>query len=391
MKARSKKERKIAELSATLPELRKSDIDWIERKFEDNKRKGLYYFVILERCKEYQVIRYYLKSNFRLMEVMQIWLGKGEEYVIARQRFMRVDGWATNSDFSFRHINEYACYSYLGDMRYLPYSYAKIRSVIPELKRAGLKTTLHGLHPYFLCRALMENNRIETLFKLRQYELVFEFYSRFSRHSIDDMWQEIRIALRHGYHWDDTKEISDWCDMVSDLKALGLDTHNPHYICPANLHDAHQHWIAARHKQNEVQRLEQELRTIADYEPVFKATREQFFDMVITDGEIDIRVIPTAKAIKEEGIAMHHCVDNYYNQPKSLILSAKIDGKRIETIEVNLGSYRLIQSRGLQNCETPYHKRIVDLVNANLDLIRVLNVNHKAKERKELERIKKAA
>ena len=51
MKARSKKERKIAELSATLPELRKSDNDWIERTFAENKRKGLYYFVILERCK----------------------------------------------------------------------------------------------------------------------------------------------------------------------------------------------------------------------------------------------------------------------------------------------------------------------------------------------------
>lgn len=129
----------------------------------------------------------------------------------------------------------------------------------------------------------------------------------------------------------------------------------------------------------------------ADYEPIFRATREQFFDMVLTDGEIDIRVIQTAQGIKEEGIAMHHCVGNYYNKSNSLILSAKINGERIETIEVNLVDYTLVQSRGLQNKSSKYHQRIVDLVNANLDIIKVLDVNHKATERRELKKLKKTA
>jgi hypothetical protein len=74
---------------------------------------------------------------------------------------------------------------------------------------------------------------------------------------------------------------------------------------------------------------------------------------------------------------MHHCVCGYYNKPNSLILSAKIDGKRIETIEVRLTDYTLIQSRGLQNKSTKYHNRIVKLIEDNMGEIIKRNEAHK--------------
>ena len=378
MRPRGKKECRIAELSASLPTLRQSDNDWINAKFAENKCRGLYYFCILERCKEYQVIRYYLKTNMRQMEVMQIWLNSKEEYVLSLKRCMRVDGWVTDSEMSFRHIGEYTCYSYLGDMRLLPYSYEKIRSLIPELKRAGLRTSLHGLHPYNLCKALLRDNRLETMFKLRQYYVVFEFYSRFTHHSLDKLWQPIRIALRHGYYWESTDEISDWCDYLDDLDSMGLDIHNPHYICPGNLQEAH----SRNNRLKERLRKQAEINAVEYYEPIFKAAREHFFDMVLTDGEIEIKVIPTAKGIKEEGLAMHHCVGGYYNRKESLILSARINGNRIETIEVSLTSYCLVQSRGLQNKYTEYHERICKLVNDNMEVIKALDINHKKELKK---------
>ena len=45
---------------------------------------------------------------------------------------------------------------------------------------------------------------------------------------------------------------------------------------------------------------------------------------------------------------MHHCVftNEYYLKADSLILSATIDGKRIETIEVSLKRMEVVQSRG---------------------------------------------
>ena len=74
----------------------------------------------------------------------------------------------------------------------------------------------------------------------------------------------------------------------------------------------------------------------------------------------------------EEGVALHHCVfsNGYYLKEDSLILSATIEGKRIETIEVNLDTLKVVQSRGVCNKNTEYHEQIVNLVNANSRLIR---------------------
>ena len=74
----------------------------------------------------------------------------------------------------------------------------------------------------------------------------------------------------------------------------------------------------------------------------------------------------------EEGTAMHHCVwsNEYYLKKDSLILSATIDGKRIETVEVSLKTFEVVQCRGLCNENTEYHDRIIALVNKNANLIR---------------------
>ena len=69
---------------------------------------------------------------------------------------------------------------------------------------------------------------------------------------------------------------------------------------------------------------------------------------------------------------MHHCVFEcgYHKKAKSLILSARIEGKPIETVEVNLETYKVVQSRGVCNKSTEYHEEIIGLVNANMHLIR---------------------
>lgn len=55
---------------------------------------------------------------------------------------------------------------------------------------------------------------------------------------------------------------------------------------------------------------------------------------------------------------MHHCVysNGYYRKDDSLILSATIDGKRIETVEVSLSKLTVVQSRGsVTNAPTTTH------------------------------------
>lgn len=100
--------------------------------------------------------------------------------------------------------------------------------------------------------------------------------------------------------------------------------------------------------------------------------KANFLDLNITDGFIFISVLQNVEDFYEEGKAMHHCVysNEYYNRDNSLILSARIDGKRVETIEVNLENLSIIQSRGACNQDTEYHDRIVSLVNKNMKLIR---------------------
>lgn len=94
--------------------------------------------------------------------------------------------------------------------------------------------------------------------------------------------------------------------------------------------------------------------------------------MEISDGNIFIKVLPTVDDVFLEGKAMHHCIftNGYYKREDSLLLTAKIHEKRIETIEVDLRSYELVQSRGACNQNSKYHDVIVNLINQNMDTIR---------------------
>ena len=70
---------------------------------------------------------------------------------------------------------------------------------------------------------------------------------------------------------------------------------------------------------------------------------------------------------------IHHCVyqNGYYRRPECLILSAKdTAGKRLETIEVNLNTLDIVQSRSFCNGVSEYHDQIVKLVKKNINLIR---------------------
>ena len=104
----------------------------------------------------------------------------------------------------------------------------------------------------------------------------------------------------------------------------------------------------------------------------FYKRMEKFFGLEITDGSITIRPLESITQFYQEGKAMHHCVytNEYYKHNDCLILSARIGEKRIETIEMSLKTFEIIQSRGVCNKNTEYHERIMNLVRKNLNLIR---------------------
>lgn len=74
----------------------------------------------------------------------------------------------------------------------------------------------------------------------------------------------------------------------------------------------------------------------------------------------------------EEGSELCHCVftNNYYKHPDCLIIGARVDGKRTETIEIDTKNWKVVQCRGKHNQPSKYHERILRLMNKNMDKFR---------------------
>ena len=121
----------------------------------------------------------------------------------------------------------------------------------------------------------------------------------------------------------------------------------------------------------EREEIEQKQKKAMEDEKRFRELKSKFFGIAFTDGTIQVHVLESVQEHLEEGVSMHHCVfsNAYYLKEDSLILSATIEGKRIETIEVSLQTLEVVQSRGVCNKNTEYHEQIVNLVNANRGLI----------------------
>ena len=161
---------------------------------------------------------------------------------------------------------------------------------------------------------------------------------------------------------------------------------NPKNICPDDFIEAHDNAhrrIEAKHRKEyaeaerrrEIERREREQRRLLQEqqrEEDFKALKSKFFGLIITDNEISVKVLESIEEYYEEGNVQNICVfgSEYYKKADSLILSARIDGKIIETVEVDLQTLKVVQCHGRNNEDTEYHKRIIDLVNSNAKLIR---------------------
>ncbi|MCM1141756.1 MAG: PcfJ domain-containing protein, partial [Muribaculum sp.] len=199
----------------------------------------------------------------------------------------------------------------------------------------------------------------------------------------DEFWASYRIAKRHHYQ---INNIGMWCDYLRMLQSIGQDIHNPKNICPTDFIEAHdrvKHIIDARREKElaerqrraeeerrdrEQQRLLQEKQREED----FIALKSKFFGLVIADDEINVKVLESIEEYYEEGKSQNICVfgSGYYKKADTLILSARIAGEIIETVEVDLRTLKVVQCHGKNNQNTTYHDRIVNLVNSNSKLIK---------------------
>lgn len=331
--------------------------------------EGKYYMTIITAHKGYQVLRTLMVSCFVKVgeqpkyihsEVMQRWIAPNGKYcTFAKLRqtlgTSYYDSWIFHTPLELRQENEVYNRIYTGVV------YPRQR-LIPQLKRTGYKKALYGQNPLDLFRILLTDNRAETMLKTGQTKLLKRLLDMGWQRNIDRYWQSIRICIRNRYT---VKDATLWCDYIDFLHFFGKDLHNAKYVCPADLLVEHDRYMQKKAKADAQQELEKQLKKETEY----REAKAKFFGLMFSDGLISIRVLESVAEIVLEGKAMHHCVGSYHSKTDSLILSACIEGERIETIEVSLSQLKVIQSRGICNKNTEHHSRIIKLVEKNIPLI----------------------
>ena len=213
---------------------------------------------------------------------------------------------------------------------------------------------------------------VETLFKIGEPTLARMMLDGGGIHGtlLKKYWVSFLIARRHGLRLTPS-DWQMWLDYVSVLDELGKDIRSPKYLLPDNLYEAHAKYQT---KMEEIQRrirLEAERRTLERKEAEYKKRMQSYFGIIIaTKSGLTITPLKSVEAFLEEGDAMHHCVytNGYYKKDHHcLILSAKDkDGKRVETIRVNLPTMSVAESRGVCNKPTEFHDEIVKAMEANM-------------------------
>ena len=329
------------------------------------------YFSLITTKEDFQVLRFFLvqyharlgeKAHYFISEVVQRWIAPSGKYeTIARTRPLSYyeDTWNFSSKLEIRPEREHHHINPTG-------VYPRQR-VIPELKRGGYKNQFENLNPFDIFRTMLLDCRAETLLKTGQKK-VLRYFAGKNLHKINDYWASIKICIRNGYYIND---VHNWRDYIDLLRFFGKDLHNAKYVCPTDLNAEHDRYVKKKRDWQERVHREEKKKKALESEKKFHEMKSRFFGIQFTDGLIQIRMLESVEDVMQEGDILHHCVfvNNYHLRPDSLILSACIGDKRIETIEFSLSKMQIVQCRGVHNQNREYHDQIIALVKKNKRLI----------------------
>lgn len=344
------------------------------------------FYTVLTTFKGYQVARTFevartngrgLPTEYSSDEVFQVWLDDdGNETITGRPHHRGANylTWDFHRPWEIKKHNA-SCTGYyqFDDLFNLTGVYFYPHTIVTSrLRRNGWDNQMMRYANFYSItdgmRYLLSIPDAEMLYKSGQLDLFMWMVRRGDK--VLPYRHSVCIANRNGYTVSDAQIWIDYLDMASEI---GMDTHNPKIVCPSNLTESHNEVmrrLARKHRQEEAEKMRS--KSIKDELLYFK-TKGRFLDICFGNENIRVNVIQSVADVAEEGKAMHHCVFDrrYYDKPDSLLLSAR-DGKgnRLETVELSLKSFRVLQSRGVCNKLTPFHEEIIRLVEDNADLFR---------------------
>ncbi len=337
------------------------------------------YLTVLVRVKEFQVCRHFhIEKSVRrgetpqydVFECVQNWINaRGKETILALRTLpymMYFDVWDENSEMTIKRRESNVCYS--GSKYDISgWIYPKM-SLLPELKRNGFDRRHLDECPVVnqFISLLLSDREAEMLVKQGQYALLrYKWKKDIKEFGLP--WKSIKVATRHGYTITDA---SMWIDHIELLRYFGRDIHNPHFICPDDLGTDHAKLVARKQKHDEQEKIRKDIESATKWEEQYRREKAPFLGICFGNENIVIAVVQSVAEMAEEGARMHHCVfaNGYYKRTDSLILSARDkNGNRIETIELSLKTFEVIQSRGVNNLNTSFHDEILSLVRANIN------------------------
>ena len=345
------------------------------------------YLMVIDRIEEFQVLRYLYINK---------WMKKGQspryDHQEVSQVFIHPKGKVTIMGADKNHFNAYYSpqWKWGSDLSIKPHRnqfyqnrytehYSCLypnKKVIPELKRNGFKHSFYGCNPTEMMHSLLTYPVLETLLKRGSKDIFKEGVKYISK--IENYWDELKITFRNNYV---IKDYSIWTDYIDLLRYFEKDTTNSMFVCPENLNKAHDKWMNKKRRviehENRIRREKEaeERRKKEEYwRKHYPKIRKAFLDFSIKYEHITIELIKSVEQLKEESELLKHCAyaNGYYDKEKSLLLSARVNGKVVETIEINLERMSIVQARGLKNAATKYNTKIVKLVEENLPKIHKL-------------------
>lgn len=330
------------------------------------------YFGVLTTKGDMQVSRIFFVSKcmrknetpqYRIMEVIQHWINNSGKVTSMSKSVYGLSGaydaWVWGSELEVRPSSWGSSYRYdLDAYKIYPY-----RSVLPILKRNGFKGHFYGILHHKLFSLLLSDPYAETLVKAGQYSIL-KHYSSTSNKSyfLGKYWNSIKICMRAGYVIGDA---SIWCDYIDLLAYFRKDLRNAKYVYPENLKHTHDRLVSKKRDMERKKKVEQIKREMQESQLEYEKQKGCFFGLQYQEGELTIKVLESVEEFMVEGDELGHCVfvNEYYNKPDSLVLSARIDDKPIETIEVSVRNLDILQARGMGNKPTQYHDRILNVMN----------------------------
>lgn len=331
------------------------------------------YLNVLTTSRKFQVLRIFLqivemRKGFKakpvFLEIGQYWMdANGNVTIVGLKRTMGwyLDCFAFGSPMEIRNDNKNV-FGHLSNQYLYP-----IYRLIPEIKRNGFDGDFHGYEPVEFLSTLLSTPQAETLLKSGDVQAFKYLLSHKS--DVIRFWRSYTIAKRHGY---EIPNFSTWIDYLKMLERFGKDTHSPKLITPANLFDAHDEYMEKVSRQRIKKRREEDRQKAMADDAKFKEIKGRFIGLSFTDNEIEIKTLDSVDEYYVEGDTQHICgaSSQYYLKEDTLAFSARINGRRIATVEISLKNLKVIQCRAACNKVCEYQDRIEGIIKSHRKEIR---------------------